>query len=92
MAYTPLEVPRITATEEEAVGVGVHPLAPGRGLSDAAPRPSRPAEVATTSANHVRRAINSMRQLFKTNYYDPTFQRPDVIEDDYFRFRHRPRG
>jgi hypothetical protein len=67
-------------------------VAPGRGLRNAAPRLARPADVATTRDNQVWRAINSMWQLFKTNYYDPTFQRPDVIEDDYYRFCHRRRG
>jgi hypothetical protein len=25
-------------------------------------------------------------------YHDPLFERPDLVEDDYYRFRHQPRG
>jgi len=25
-------------------------------------------------------------------YYDPLFARPDVVEDDYYRFQHQPCG
>jgi hypothetical protein len=33
-----------------------------------------------------------MGRALTTGYYDPKFQRPDVVEDDYYRFRHQPRG
>jgi len=26
------------------------------------------------------------------SYHDPLFGRPDLVEDDYYRFRHQPRG
>ena len=26
------------------------------------------------------------------SYHDPLFRRPDLVEDDYYRFRHQPRG
>src|SRR5262245_39715200 len=26
------------------------------------------------------------------DYHDPLFERPDLVEDDYYRFRHYPRG
>lgn len=26
------------------------------------------------------------------SYHDPFFMGPDVVEDDYYRFRHQPRG
>ncbi len=26
------------------------------------------------------------------SYYDAKFERPDLIEDDYYRFRNQPRG
>jgi hypothetical protein len=26
------------------------------------------------------------------SYHDPLFGRPDLIEDDYYRLRHQPRG
>ena len=25
-----------------------------------------------------------------SSYYDPLFGRPDLVEDDYYRFRHHP--
>jgi hypothetical protein len=33
-----------------------------------------------------------MGRMLTTGYYDPKFQRPDVVEDDYYRLRHQPRG
>jgi hypothetical protein len=26
------------------------------------------------------------------SYYDPVFELPDLVEDDYYRFRNQPRG
>lgn len=26
------------------------------------------------------------------SHHDPLFERPDLVEDDYYRFRHQPRG
>jgi hypothetical protein len=40
----------------------------------------------------LRQAIASLRQAFTTSHYDSKFDRPDVIEDDYYRFRNLPRG
>lgn len=41
----------------------------------------------------LRRVANLLRRL-KTgaSYYDPLFWAPDRVEDDYYRFRHHPRG
>jgi len=40
------------------------------------------------------RIAGPLRRVFKarTGYHDPLFERPDLIEDDYFRLRNRPRG
>jgi hypothetical protein len=42
----------------------------------------------------LRRAANLLRRQPKTgpSYYDPLFQAPDTVENDYYRFRHQPRG
>lgn len=38
-----------------------------------------------------RRVAGLLTPVFRTHYRDPLFERPDVIEDDYYRFRHQPR-
>ena len=42
----------------------------------------------------VRRVARMLRRVYRTGgrYYDPLLARPDVVEDDYYRFRHQPRG
>ena len=94
MACAPLAVQPVTATQEVAVAIdtrGPAPVTPGQDPSNAAVRLLRRAAAAVTRGNHLRHAINRTRQLFMTSYHDPKFQRPDVVEDDYFRFRHQPR-
>jgi hypothetical protein len=45
-------------------------------------------------ADRLRRIADLLRRAPKTgaSYYDPLFERPDLIEDDYYRFRNQPRG
>jgi hypothetical protein len=31
-------------------------------------------------------------RVFATGYSDPLFERPDLVEDDYYRFLKQPRG
>lgn len=31
-------------------------------------------------------------RVFGTGYSDPLFERPDLVEDDYYRFLKQPRG
>ena len=42
----------------------------------------------------LRRVANLLRQRPKTDasYYDPLFRVPELVENDYYRFRHQPRG
>jgi hypothetical protein len=49
---------------------------------------------AETRADRLRRIVSLLRRVHKTRarYYDPLFERPDLIEDDYYRLRNHPRG
>jgi hypothetical protein len=40
------------------------------------------------------RVATLLRRRPKTgaSYSDPLFERPDIVENDYYRFRHQPRG
>jgi hypothetical protein len=42
----------------------------------------------------LQRVAGLLRQVPKTrgSYHDPLFERPDLIEDDYYRLRNQPRG
>ena len=51
--------------------------------SDCRPRKAR-MRILPGMLQLVRRALDS-------NHYDTSFERPDLIEDDYFRFRNQPR-
>ena len=44
--------------------------------------------------DRLRRVAGLLRRMPKTggSFYDPLFGRPDPVEDDYYRFRHQPRG
>jgi len=59
-----------------------------------APRQAR-AAVATpaTTAPLARRLqrITGLLMRLATSCYDPLLERPDLIEDDYYRFRNQPR-
>jgi len=35
--------------------------------------------------------LRLVRRALESNHYDTSFERPDLIEDDYFRFRNQPR-
>ena len=88
MPSTPLAAQTATGTRAST------PAAPGRGPKNAKARRLRPA--AQTAITHgkslLRYAINRLRPTPNTSYHDPYFQRPDMVEDDYYRFRHQPRG
>jgi hypothetical protein len=42
----------------------------------------------------LRRIANLLRPTPKTgvSYHDPLFAQPDIVENDYYRFRHQPGG
>ena len=50
-----------------------------------------PAEI---SGGRLRRIAGLLRPVPKTrgSRHDPLFERPGLIEDDYYRLRHQPRG
>jgi hypothetical protein len=50
-----------------------------------------PAEI---RGGRLRRIVRLLRPVPKTrgSHHDPLFERPDLIEDDYYRLRHQPRG
>jgi hypothetical protein len=94
MPSAPLAVQPVTV-EEEAVAPDTRAQAaatPGRWPGNAKMRLMRRGAAAVTRGTALRRAINCMARVFRTGYYDPKFERPDVVEDDYYRFRHRPHG
>jgi hypothetical protein len=35
--------------------------------------------------------LKLVRRTLESSHYDTSFERPDLIEDDYFRFRNQPR-
>jgi hypothetical protein len=53
---------------------------------------ARPRSATPAHGDWVRRIAGLLRQALRTGIYDPSFERPDLIEDDYFRFRHQPRN
>jgi hypothetical protein len=63
-----------------------------RDASNAQARLPRRAATAKTRGNRWQHALNGVRHIFETSYDDPRFQRPDAVEDDYYRFRNQPRG
>ena len=49
---------------------------------------------AETRSGRLRRVVGLLRRVPKTgaSYYDQLFERPDLIEDDYYRLRNQPPG
>jgi hypothetical protein len=39
-----------------------------------------------------KRVVGLLTRLRWTSYHDSLFERPDIIEDDYYRFLNQPRG
>lgn len=39
-----------------------------------------------------RRYAGLLARVLRASYLDPLFERPDLVEDDYYRFLHQPRG
>jgi hypothetical protein len=48
---------------------------------------------AETRGDCLRRVVGLVRKASRTcaSYYDPLFERPDLVEDDYYRLRNQPR-
>src|SRR5215472_8115034 len=61
----------------------------------AAARPDSTGDTRTESrGDRLRRVAGLLRRVLEIggSYHDPLFERSDLIEDDYYRFRNQPRG
>ena len=64
----------------------------------ALPAPARPDRSGDARTERRRdslpRVVGLLQRLLKAggSYHDPLFERPDLVEDDYDRFRNQPRG
>jgi len=49
---------------------------------------------AEVRGDRLRRLVGLLRRVPKTgaDRHDPLFERPDLVEDDYYRFRNQPHG
>lgn len=58
-----------------------------------APRRGRgPWRKAMPRRDRQRHFARLLLRVFGTGYSDPLFERPDLVEDDYYRFLKQPRG
>jgi hypothetical protein len=57
-----------------------------------------PDSTGSATAEHLGDRLRRLTGLLRpapnagASYHDPLFERPDLIENDYYRFRHQPRG
>jgi len=60
---------------------------PGSGPRKADPRTD-------SRRDSLPRVVGLLQRLLTAggSYHDPLFERPDLVEDDYYRFRSQPRG
>jgi hypothetical protein len=80
MSPAPLDRDVITSTHDQARAAGARP--------PVSVRPGR-----RTRTDLPRRTAGMLRLPDSAgSYRDPLFERPDRIEDDYYRFRNRRRG
>ena len=56
------------------------------------PPETRVSEPVTKPRGDRRRQVGRLLRLLGAFYHDPLFERPDLIEDDYYRLINRPRG
>ena len=95
-APVPLAGNAVTATRDQAAAPGTR--APAQVISGHAPRktrallPRRAALRAETRSDRLRRIAGLLERGPKTraSHYDPLFERPDLIENDYYRLRNQP--
>jgi len=92
-----MAVPAAAATAR----LGVRPRGPSAAAADhSGERAVRRAQIALRAArsnrtgDRLRRVAALLRRMPKTrgSYHDPLFERPDLVEDDYYRFRNQPAG
>jgi len=53
---------------------------------------TRAPERETKPPGHHRRQVGRLLRLFGARYRDSLFERPDLVEDDYYRLSNQPRG
>ena len=53
---------------------------------------TRAPERGTKPRGHHRRRVGRLLGLFGACYRDSLFERPDLVEDDYYRLMNQPRG
>ena len=51
-----------------------------------------PTRRAISRRSHRWRIAGLRAPVLRSSYLDPLFERPDLIEDDYYRFLNQPRG
>jgi hypothetical protein len=73
-------------TASPAVDPGTDTLEQSAG--SAAGAPTRPA---ISRRNRRWRIAGLLAPMLRSSYLDPLFERPDLIEDDYYRFLNQPR-
>jgi hypothetical protein len=90
MRPAPLTGNAITGTRDHPGAAGTRAPAPVTSGRD--PRKAR--ALLPRPGGLLRRVAGLLRRVPKTNgsYHDPLFERPDLVEDDYHRFRNQPYG
>ena len=83
----PLADNAITGTGNQAGAPGIRALAPA--TPDHGPRKAR---ALLPRADRLRRVARRLRRVpgSGASYHDSLFERPDLVEDDYYRFRYQP--
>jgi hypothetical protein len=56
------------------------------------PTETRAPECQTKPPGDHRRQVRRLLRLLSACYRDPLFERPDLVEDDYYRLSNQPRG
>ena len=84
----------VTGPRDQA-GAGTRtpaPVMPGSGPAASSDRPG--SARAETGRGLRQRVAGLLRRVPKSggSYHDPLFERPDLVEDDYYRLRNQPRG
>ena len=94
MPPVPLALDAVTATRGQEAAPSARspmPMQPGDSSAKAPPLGSGRLE---TRDDRPPRLFGLLRRALRTggSYYDPLFEQPDLVEDDYYRFRNQPGG
>jgi len=90
MPPVPLALDAVRATRDQEAAPSTRspmPMQPGRADRAGSAR-------LETLGDRPPRLYGLLRRALRTcgSYYDAQFERPDLVEDDYYRFRNQPRG